>query len=345
MMPTRGRRAAGRPKLAVGASLVALGLLTGCSSTASAPVPSPTGTGTVNTASVSLLAGQLDRILNDVALSAANGDKGKDAKLLQNRFNGPALEIRAAHYLLQQRNKKVPALTPIAAGPVSFNLPAATDVWPRTVMAVTARTGSSDLPQMLVLQQDSPRSNYKVWYAIAMLPGAKIPSVLPAEVGSAPVTSNSLFLTLSPKALPKTYGDVIDFGQGSSSISKFDVSKDEFYQQLSASQASQRAALKKASLKFKHVLGHENVISLSTSDAGALVAVYMKDVYTIKPTKAGSAVTVSGYEKTMLGSNGSIRGVQSTYGDMLLFYVPALTAKEQIRLLGVTQGLVAVRGL
>jgi hypothetical protein len=178
-----------------------------------------------------------------------------------------------------------------------------------------------------------------------MLPGAKIPSVLPADVGSAPVASDSLFLAINPKTLPKTYGDVIDLGQRSSSISKFDVSNDEFYQQLSASQASQKAALKKASLKFKHVLGHENLISLSTSDAGALVAVYMKDIYTIKPTKIGSAVTVSGNEKTMLGSNGSIRGVQSTYGNMLLFYVPAMTSKDRIRLLGVTPGLVAVRGL
>ncbi|MEN9753049.1 MAG: hypothetical protein RL670_740 [Actinomycetota bacterium] len=212
-------------------------------------------------------------------------------------------------------------------------------------MVVTARTGSSDLPQMLVLQQDSPRSNYKVWYTIAMLPGAKIPSVLPSDVGSAPVNATSLFLALSPRQLPKTYGDVIDNGAASPSASLFDVSKDEFYQQLSASQRAQKAALKKASLTFKHSLGSDNIQALSTSDAGALVAVYMNDTYTIKPTKLGSAVTVSGNEKIMLGSNGSIRGVKSVYGDMLLFYVPAMSSKNQIRLLGVTQGLISVRGL
>ncbi|MEI6590825.1 MAG: hypothetical protein WCO24_02355 [Actinomycetes bacterium] len=341
----RGRRVAGRSKLAFPVGILVLGLLSGCTSAVTKPADIPTATLDANAVPVSLLQGQLERILTDVALSAANGDKGKDAKQLQNRFNGPALEIRAARYILQQRNKKVPAPESIAAGPISFSLPAATSQWPRTAMVVTQRTGSSELPQMLVMQQDSPRSNYKVWYSIAMLPGAKIPAVPSADVGSAPVTPNSLFLAMSPKALARTYGDVIDNGLTSTSAGMFDVSKDEFYSQLSQSQKAQKAALKKASLKFTHNLGENNVLSLSTSDAGALVAVYMTDSYVIKPTKLGSAVTVSGNEKTMLGSNGSIRGVKSVYGDMLLFYVPALASKDQIRLLGVTQGLVSVRGL
>jgi hypothetical protein len=236
-------------------------------------------------------------------------------------------------------------MAPIAAGPISFNLPAATDSWPRTVMAVTARAGSSELPQMLVMQQDSPRSNYKVWYTIAMLPGAKIPDVPAPDVGAIPVESGSLFLALPPKNISKAYGDVIDRGPLSTFASLFDVEKDQFYIQLSQGQLNQLKNLKKASLKFTHNLGNPNVLGLSTTDAGALIAVYSHDTYTIKPTKAGSAVTVSGNEKIMLGSNGSIRGVRSVYGDMLLFYVPPLTTKQQIRLLGVTQGLVSVRGL
>ena len=342
---SKGRRVAGRSKVAVPAGLLILGLVTGCANTGSSPVANSTPSVAANSVPVTLLQVQLSRILNDVALSAATGDKNKDAKQLQNRFSGPALEIRAARYLLQQRSKKVASLESIAAGPISFSLPAATAQWPRTAMAVTQRTGSSELPQMLVLQQDSPRSNYKVWYSIAMLPGAKIPAVPAAEVGAAPVTANSLFLSMAPKQLPHTYGDVIDNGQLSISAGKFDVSKDQFYQQLSESQKSQKAALKKASLKFSHGLGENNVLALSTSDAGALVAVYMNDAYVIKPTKLGSAVTVSGNEKIMLGSNGSVRGVKSVYGDMLLFYVPALSSKGQIRLLGVTQGLVSVVGL
>ena len=71
----------------------------------------------------------------------------------------------------------------------------------------------------------------------------------------------------------------------------------------------------------------------------------MDDTYTIRPKKRGSAVAVSGQEKIMLGASGSTTGVRSIYGDMLLFYVPALSDKSQVKLLGATQGLVSVRGL
>ena len=103
--------------------------------------------------------------------------------------------------------------------------------------------------------------------------------------------------------------------------------------------------MKTGTITFKHTLGSKNVISLSTSKAGALVAVYVRDTYVIKPKKRGSAVAVSGQEKVLLGADGSTRGVRSVYGDMMLFYVPALSDTAGIRLLGVTQGLVSVRSL
>ncbi|MEN9753333.1 MAG: hypothetical protein RL670_1024, partial [Actinomycetota bacterium] len=101
--PSRGRRVSGRHKLAAPTGLLVLGLLTGCSANASVPVASPSKSTNANSAPVSLLSSQLGRILNEVALQAAAGDKTKDTKQMQGRFNGPALEIRSAHYLLQQR--------------------------------------------------------------------------------------------------------------------------------------------------------------------------------------------------------------------------------------------------
>lgn len=71
----------------------------------------------------------------------------------------------------------------------------------------------------------------------------------------------------------------------------------------------------------------------------------MTDTYTIKPIRRISAVAVTGQEKILLGADGSTTGVKSVYGDMLLFYVPALSDEQGIRLLGVTQGLLSVRSL
>jgi hypothetical protein len=69
----------------------------------------------------------------------------------------------------------------------------------------------------------------------------------------------------------------------------------------------------------------------------------MIDGYTIRPTKKGSAITVNGLERTMLGASGSATGIISRYSDMLLFYVPKTGSQDLVRLIGVTQGLLSVR--
>lgn len=344
LAPVKGRRSARRAKIALPASIAVLTLLTGCAPAGSqSPSPSPS----VSAADIPPAAvtyPQIKRILADVAQVAADADLTSDKKILKFRFAGPALEQRTAHYVLRTRSTKIEALPKIVAKPISFSLPSATAGWPRVIMAVTDEPGAA-LPQMLVLEQQTPRSPYLLWYNIRLMPGSTLPEMPATSVGAVPVEPNSLFLKMQPKDVPVAYGDVINQGASSLSSALFDLSKDEFYKQVSASQQAQVANLKTAKIKFVHSLGDPNVVSLATSNAGALVAVYMDDTYTIRPKKRGSAVAVSGQEKIMLGASGSTTGVRSIYGDMLLFYVPALSDKSQVKLLGATQGLVSVRGL
>ena len=342
--PVRGRRSVRRAKIAIPAAIAVFTLLTGCAPSASqSPSPSPSASAAeIPPAAVTYQ--QTKRILADTAQVAADADLTSDKKILKFRFAGAALEQRTAHYLLRNRSKKVEALPAIVAKPISFSLPSATSTWPRVIMAVTDEPGNA-LPQMLVLEQQTPRSPYLLWFNIRLMPGSTLPEMPAASVGAVPVEPNSLFLKMQPKDVPVAYGDVINKGASSLSSALFDLNKDEFYKQVSASQKSQVANLKTANIKFVHSLGDPNVISLATSNAGALVAVYMSDTYTIRPKKAGSAVAVTGQEKIMLGADGSTTGVRSVYGDMLLFYVPALSDEAQVKLLGATQGLVSVRGL
>jgi hypothetical protein len=144
--------------------------------------------------------------------------------------------------------------------------------------------------------------------------------------------------------LPVAFGDVLNLGQASLSAQLFDLDN-EFYRQVSQAQKDQATKLNNANITFAHSLGDPNVISLATSDGGALVAVYQLDRYTIKPKRANSAVSVGAQEKLLLGATGSTRGVRSVYGDMLLFYVPAVDADTKIVLLGATQGLISVASL
>jgi hypothetical protein len=344
--PARGRRAAGRRALVIPAGLATVALLSGCGVVGSKPAASPSPSATANQVAPAVVtSAQLKRILADVAIEAKSADARNDKKLLLPRFTGPALSLRQVHYFLRSKNNKIAALPAIVDKPLSFSLPAATTSWPRSIMAVTDEPGDSALPQLIVLQQKSPRENYQVWYTVRLMPGAKIPAVPAAENGAIPVDAKSLFLKVPPLSLPATYGDLINKGESSLSAQLFDTRNDEFFKQVSTSQQEQVKNLKNGKITFTHKLGDANVIGLSTSQAGALVAVYMTDTYVIKPTKIGTAVGVSGQEALILGGNGSTRGVRSIYGNMLLFFVPALSESSKIRLIGVTQGLVSVRSL
>ena len=292
----------------------------------------------------SLLAAQIKRITKDVSIVATDADASNDKRILVERFTGPALQVRDVNYQLRLKNKRIAALPSIVGEPIKFSLPAASSVWPRQLMVVTDEDGESALPQMLVLQQDSPRTNYKVWFTSRLMPGAKIPAVPASDIGAIPVDSGSLFLKVQPKNIPTTFGDVLNHGAASLSAPLFDL-ENEFFKQVSQAQKDQAVQLSTANITYTHKLGDPNVMSLATSNGGALVAVYQTDIYTIKPKKANSAVGVSGQEAALLGANGSTRGVQSTYGDMLFFYVPPVDDKTKIKLIGATQGLISVRSL
>lgn len=346
-LPQRGRRSARRNFVAMP---VAIGLMLSISA-CSAPVtptqePTPTPSSSepvVEQIPPVVTSEQVERIIADLQQVVAEADQSGDLRILSNRLAGPALRFREAYYILMSKSDEIEPPAPITGPIISISLPASTNLWPRSVMVVTE--GEGELPQMLVLQQASPRDQYKLWYNIPLLPGSEIPPVPTSEVGSIPVESTSLFLKLPPDQLATAFGDVIDNGATSQYFSFFNLEGDEFYDQISKSQREQIEKLKKAKITFSHALGDPNVISLSTSDSGALVALLMTDNYLIKPTKANAAVTVSGIEQILLGVEGSTKGVRTTYGDMLLFFVPAANSDQRITLLGATQSLLTIRVL
>lgn len=348
-IPKRGRRSARRKLAVIPVGLVLTFTLAGCSvepMPVAEPSPSPSASESVVDAIPPVVTiAQVRKILRDIQQVVAEADQSGESEILQSRLDGPSLLFRQAHYLLMTKSPEIQPLPPISGSTISISLPASTNAWPRSVMIVTEGEGEGALPQLLVMQQASPRENYKLWYNIPLLPGSEIPEVAAPEVGAIPVDRDSLFLKLSPNQLPSAFGNVIDNGPSSEFYNLFNLEEDEYYKQISTSQQEQIAKLKRATISFSHSLGDENVIALSTADSGALVAVMMNDNYVIRPTRANAAVTVSGDEELLLGAQGSASGIRTQYAGMLLFYVPASTSNNKIVLLGATQSLISIRPL
>jgi hypothetical protein len=343
-LPRKGRRSASNKIALVPISIGLVLVLGGCQSPAT-PISSPTPSESATTSVVdeigpALNEQQVSRILGSIQAVVAEADASGDDALLQTRVAGASLLFREANYLLRTKSPDVLPLPPISTSVVSITIISKTEAWPRSLMVVTG-TGD-ELPQTLVIQQLSPREPYKLLYNMALLPGAEFPDVAAANEGSIPVESDSLFLKLSPLDIAAAYGDLIDNGATSEFFGFFDTSSDAFYEQIATTQKNQTESLEEATTLFTHKLADDNVISLTTSDSGAIVALMMVDTWEIKPTNRNSAVTVTGDEQLLLGVEGSSRGISTEYGNMLLFYVPLASSDDKIKLLGATQSLISI---
>jgi hypothetical protein len=346
-LPRRGRRSASNKIALVPVSVGLVLALSGCQM-AEAPQSTPTPSESPSVSIVdqiqpALNAEQVTRILAEIQRVVAEADDSGESTLLQTRVDGPALLFREANYLLRSKSPDVLPLPPVSTSVVSITIISKTENWPRSLMVVTQ--DGDDLPETLVIQQLSPREPYKLIYNMALLPGVEFPDVAAASEGAIPVEVDSQFLRISPINLATAYGDLIDNGSLSEFFSEFDVSTDAFYEQIAKTQQDQAEKLEDATTQFTHSLGEFNVVSLTTSDSGAIVALMMVDTWEIKPTSRNSAVTVSGDELLLLGVEGSTRGVSTRYGNMLLFYVPLASSDQKINLLGATQTLLSIEVL
>ena len=343
-LPKRGRRVAGRDFAVLPATLLTFAMLSGCANTApETETPAPSSTvAAMKPASLQL--GQIRRIVTQVAAVAKKADESSSSTELLARFTGPALEIRQSAYSLIKKSKKAPALEVISSSPLTLSLPEATDTWPRTLMVVTG-VQKDKLPILMVLQQSEPRRQYMVTHVSTLISGVKLPDVPSVTDGGIAVQPDSAYLQLQPLLLAGAYGNIIDAGAASPDYGKFALSGDTFYKQISQIEKEQVATLTKATLTYQHLSGDVAPMALATADGGALVAIYMKDITTIKPKKRNSGITVNELEQVALGAKGSLKGVVSTYGDMLMFYVPPVGSNGKIQLLGWQSYLLKVKSL
>jgi hypothetical protein len=336
--PVSGRRAA-RLKFV---ALTAVSLtLTSCVAEYENPTLSPNPLPIADTLTPVMTRAQLERILLEIDGILTTADANLDRESLEVRVEGPALQMRRFAYNLARRTESPEnAPTPISISPIQLFLPSATDAWPRSVMVVT---GDQEL-QLLVLRQENAREQYKLFHYIDLLPGTTFPEVAAEEVGANAIKVDNRFLFASPLLLPDLVGELLNDGPEAPASALLDPDND-YIRDVSAVQRGLAETLTNASLTFAHALGDFSLVMLATADGGALAALFMIDTYTIIPNEPGDAVAITGNEAALLGSSGSVSGIETRYGSMLLFHIPAAGSESRISLLGATQQLLTAVAL
>ena len=340
---TNGKRAfVVIPAVAVSALLFA-----GCSAdswpqVAGSPTPSPTESVIVpeGQQAPAVTKAQAERIIDRIASTAADADTAMDATLASTRLDGAVLDERATNYRLRAALPDEAALAAIPTKPLEIVLPQAYDGWPRSVMAVVNDEADKTASIMLMTQEDA-WSPYKLTYLSSLEAATQMPDLAPVYVGAQQVPPDSSFLLMAPDQLAAAYADVINKGESSEFYDQFEAEGDQFRASVAADREKRLAdfnttAASTGSLSFDTVAGAHPPLALATLESGAIVAVNVNEVDTVKPTNSDAVIKLDTNPtvKTLAGAEQSATGFTTTFSDQLFFYVPGLGSTEKIRLLG-----------
>ncbi|WP_353814302.1 hypothetical protein [Agromyces sp. SYSU T00266] len=288
---------------------------------------------------------QMERIMRRVAVFTTEVDADADSKRLAERFTGPALEARKANYAIRKSLPDQASLPAIPASPLTLTLPQQVTGWPRTVLTIAKNNDDETIaPTALVLRQESPRENYKVLYATALVPDADVPEVAPASIGAPPINPEFKGLIMPTGQVAPAYADVLLKGDESEYAEFFDPEGDVIRQQLGVE--GQKAIADDlpdtADVAFSNAPGESPTVALATNDSGALVTVSITQTEKVTPNDGGTIGFKEGQPGAALSGfdEKSAKGVEREIGIQLMFYVPAVGSEEQIRLLGWSESLI-----
>ncbi len=310
------------------------------SSSASVPATLAPGTAAPATAAPAtagfpnLLDSQIERIAADVAAVVESGDNAKNAKELQPRVAGMALQVRTANYKIRAKVAKQAAVEPVNATKLLAKVVTTTRTWPRSVMLVT-QGENNVLPQLMTLVQDGPRANYKLIQATPLLPGQTFPTVDKEGTQNIPLDAES-GLKMSPQAAISALSDRL-----TKADSKFKGSFNDsvYINSVLDLQKKVAADAKDASYVFSHKADLDAAVALRTADGGAMVVVG-NSFGIAAASKDEATLTVGEDAAVFTGSRETTKGFTLTYAEPVVMYIPPASESGSITILSATRHLV-----
>lgn len=328
-----------RVRRAVVAALAGGALLAGCA----APIPTADPDPAPPAPLPVLDATQTEDVLTAVDEALRSGDEARDVEALRPRVEDPALAMRAAQYTLQDRSNGERPPTPLTTSDQVVVI-AASDEWPRTLMAITQPAEGATSPLLLTLRQDDPRSPYRLWSWARLFPGVQTPAVPTVELGSPPVPADASGYVTTPAEALAHYADVLLNGSESQHADEFADPDDPFVRLVRGDVDVARTNLSGiADVQFEATPVEGQVVALGTAEESALVVGVLTLRTTYTKTLEGSTVTLGGDVGWWLGENRDIpQSTVVTHTSVVGLSLPAEAEGAQISVLGAERVLADV---
>lgn len=269
-------------------------------------------------AKAALIDSQAKAVIDDTFTVLSAADRKHDAALLDARFEGDALAVRAAEYAVAVAVADAPP-SDLPSGMQGVYVSNA-ESWPRVLAAVSESPADDLTPVVYLWVQDSIQDPYTVRAWAHMIPGATLPAMAGAVDGATQLSLGEHGVDPSPLTALENYVEYLRQGAGSELAADF--APDSYATQLFAARTALAGAAASAGGAYVDTIQPDlnNTYVLSTSDGGALV---------FAPVQVTSSFSVSG--ATLKVSDRDAPLVQGsvvdkatyTYRDFVVLSVPA----------------------
>ncbi|SKC35099.1 hypothetical protein [Krasilnikoviella flava] len=314
------------------AVVVSTTLLAGCADELPQPVPGEAFSGPVLTEE------QDTQVFTAVADTVKKADKALKGKDLKPRVTGPAYEVRTSQLSVAKERDNAEFVTDIPSESQQMVIPT-TEGWPRTSYSITTSTEDLETPRLVAFEQETARSDYKMWAWTQLIPGVAMPAFADAGIGSEAVAADDDTLAASPTDALAQYADLVTLGAKKSSFAKgFDLPDGDLVAAVAADAAAWKEVpgFEESGTKYtqKYKARKDEVRSVRTADGGALVMGVLDGQTTVEAEDEAKVPALSETQKALLGDAGESNVLKTEYTDMVALYVPAKGSDEKIRPLG-----------
>lgn len=311
-------------------------LVAGCATPLPEPAPEPVPA----VAPAATTVAQSGDVLGEVGEVLAEADAALDPAALAPRVTGPALATRTAEYVRATSTGGAKGPTVLPTDEQVLIVPQTTQ-WPRTQLVVTEQPDDLQAPRILVLQQASPREQYKLWGWARMAPGLSMPPTASPEAGSPVLAPDATGLVVTPADAFAQYADVLANGDASSHAATF--APDAYRSAIEAARAATAQGVQQAaSATETYTPDPEPVVSLETADGGAIVVGQLTTVSTVTLTVSGGTIPIQDpFYAALTGTQSAGSSFARTYTDVLVMYVPPADSGAPVQVLAAEHAVTA----